>query len=212
MKKRLTAGIVTTALAALVVGTAAPAPAVADHERQAGNRSLARVLAQDGTRLDRNWKDFDILEQGVLAVLKAKPNSPVKLLTQGRKRATAFLPTDAAFRALAKDLTGRAPRTERATLRALTAAADVDTLESVLLYHVIPGRTLTSPRVIRADGTRIRTANGAKIGIRVTGKRVVVVDRDRDDRNARVIKVDINRGNKQVGHAIDRVLRPIDLP
>ena len=38
-------------------------------------------------------------------------------------------------------------------------------------------------------------------------------DADRDARNARVIKAarDVNTGNKQVAHGIDRVLRPIDL-
>lgn len=212
--KHIITGIAVAATAALALGTITPAQAAeADGaERRAGTKSLARVLAADGNRLDRNWQDFDILERGVLTVLKAKPDSPVALLTQGRKRATAFLPTDAAFRALVKDISGTAPRTERATFRALASVADVDTLQSVLLYHVVAGRTLTAKKVVKADGTRIRTANGAKIGIRVQGKRVVITDLDRNDRNARVVVTDINKGNRQVGHAINRVLRPIDLP
>lgn len=207
--KHLTTGIAIAATAALTVGAVAPAQAAP--ERKAGERSLAAVLAMDGAKLDKNWKDFDILEQGVLAVLEAKPNSKVKLLTQGGKRATAFLPTDAAFRALVKDLTGTAPTTEKATLAALTSVADTKTLETVLLYHVVAGKTLTSPKVVKADGMKIRTAAGAKIGVQVKGKKVWVTDLDKDDRDARVIKVDINKGNKQVGHAIDRVLRPLDL-
>lgn len=206
----LTTGIALAATTALALGVATPAQA-APAERKAGDRSLAAVLAQDGTKLDKNWKDFDILEQGVLAVLEAKPKSPVKLLTQGGKRATAFLPTDAAFRALVKDLTGKAPKTEKATLKALTSVADTDTLETVLLYHVVAGKTLTSPKVVKADGMKIRTAAGLKIGVKVQGSKVWVTDLDKDDRDARVTKVDINKGNKQVGHAIDRVLRPIDL-
>lgn len=208
--KHLTTGIALAATTALALG-AATAPAQATAERKAGDRSLATVLAKDGAKLDKNWGDFDILEQGVLAVLEAKPKSKVALLTQGGKRATAFLPTDAAFRALVKDLTGSAPKTEKATLAALTSVADTKTLETVLLYHVVAGKTLTSPKVVAADGMKIRTAAGAKVGVKVMGKKVWVTDLDKDDRDARVIKVDINKGNKQVGHAIDRVLRPLDL-
>lgn len=210
--KKFTTGIAVAATAALAMGAATPAQAAAPSaERKAGNTSLASVLAEDGAKLDKNWKDFDILEQGVLAVLEAKPKSPVKVLTQGKKRVTAFLPTDAAFRALVKDLTGEQPKTEKATLKALTSVADADTLETVLLYHVIAGKTLTSPKVVKADGTKIKTANGMKIGIKVQGKKVWVTDKDKDDRDARVTMVDINKGNKQIGHAIDRVLRPLDL-
>jgi len=211
MKARLTAGIAAAATAALALTAAAPAQAAAPTERRAASTSLVEVLAADGTRLDRNWKDFDLLEQGVLAVLDAKPKSPVKLLAQGGKRATAFLPTDAAFRALVADLSGTRPATEKATLKALLAVADVDTLETVLLYHVVAGRTLTSPKVVAADGAKLRTAQGGRIGVEVTGKKVVVTDLDPDDRDPRVVTVDVNKGSKQVGHAIDRVLRPIDL-
>lgn len=212
MKTRITTGLAALATAALTLTAVAPAQASEPAERKAGNRSLAKVLAADGNRLDRNWQDFDILEKGVLTVLKAKPDSPVALLTQGRKRATVFLPTDAAFRALVTDLTGKKPRTERATVRALLKVADVDTLETVLLYHVIAGRTLISPKVVASAGKRLTTAQGGKVGIRVRGKKVIVSDLDKNDRNARVVVVDINRGNKQVGHAVNRVLRPIDLP
>lgn len=209
--RKFTTGIAVAATAALAMGATAPAQAAPAAERKAGDRSLAAVLAKDGAKLDKNWKDFDILEQGVLAVLEAKPNSPVKVLTQGGKRVTAFLPTDAAFRALVKDLTGKQPKTEKATLKTLTSVADAETLESVLLYHVVVGKTLTSPKVVKADGMKIKTANGMKVGIKVQGKKVWVTDLDKNDRDARVIKVDINKGNKQIGHAVDRVLRPLDL-
>ena len=60
-------------------------------------------------------------------------------------------------------------------------------------------------------------ATGAKITVDVQrtwyhGKRVTLVDADRSDRNPAANKFDINRGNKQIAHGIDRVLRPIDLP
>jgi hypothetical protein len=42
---------------------------------------------------------------------------------------------------------------------------------------------------------------------------VILVDKDKDARNPRVIIPlrNINKGNKQIAHGIDRVLRPIDL-
>ena len=89
--------------------------------------------------------------------------------------------------------------------------ADVDTLETVLLYHVVPGKTLGSGKVAKLDGAMAKTAAGLPVGIKVKGKKVILVDQDRNDRNPRVIAVDINKGNKQIGHAINRVLRPIDL-
>ena len=46
----------------------------------------------------------------------------------------------------------------------------------------------------------------------VNGPAIRLKDRDGNSRNARVIAVDINKGNKQIAHGIDRVLRPIDLP
>ncbi len=38
-------------------------------------------------------------------------------------------------------------------------------------------------------------------------------DKDRNSRNPRAIldSLDLNKGNKQVAHGVDRVLRPIDL-
>lgn len=212
MNKRHTAklglaGLVTAAVAstALVAPAEAHAPAA-----KPGNRSLAAVLGAD-RGFDKNWHDFDIVEKAVLTVLDAKPNSPVSLLTKGNKRATAFIPTDAAFRALVKDLTGKAPKTERGAFRAVAKVADVDTLESVLLYHVVAGKTLGAKKIVKRDGKAIKTALGATITVKVKGKRVILVDQDRNDRNPRVVVVNINKGNKQIGHAINRVLRPIDL-
>ena len=40
---------------------------------------------------------------------------------------------------------------------------------------------------------------------------VKLVDADTDDADPYVIKANINKGNKQIAHGIDRVLRPINL-
>ena len=208
----ITAAVVSVAMTAPLAGVLSPASAATGHagSHHLGNRSLAAVLAAD-KGYDQNWGDFDILEKAVTTVLGAKPDSPVMVLTQGRKRLTAFIPTDRAFRRLAFALTGHRPRTERGTFRAIAHAADVDTLEAVLLYHVIPGRTLGSAKVGKLDGATVTTAAQVPLTIRIRRGKVVLVDQDPDARNARVVAVDINKGNKQIAHAVNRVLRPIDL-
>jgi len=46
----------------------------------------------------------------------------------------------------------------------------------------------------------------------VIGRTIYLQDKDPNARNPRVIVPDVNKGNKQIAHAIDRVLRPFDLP
>jgi uncharacterized surface protein with fasciclin (FAS1) repeats len=195
------------AVAATTALSAAPAQA------DTGTTSLAEVLAADGNRLDNNWNDFDILEKAVYAVLEAKPDSPVAVLADGTTPLTAFLPTDRAFRRLVTDLTGDRKATERGVLHALTDVADADTLEAVLLYHVIPGATITYDQAQDSDNARLTTALGSKIRVNVVGHEVLLRDLDLDAQNPRVLPgaVDINAGNEQIAHAIGRVLRPIDL-
>ncbi|WP_370288793.1 fasciclin domain-containing protein [Nocardioides sp.] len=196
-------------LTSVVAGTAlAAAPAQAAHEP--GTRSLATLLAKD-KGFDRNRQDFDILEAAVKAVLKAKPNSPVGVLAKGNTRVTAFLPTDGAFRWLVRDLTGRSYNAESSVFKKLASTVDIDTIEAVLLYHVIAGKTIDSKGVIARDDKAVRTALGPTFIVRVQKNRIVLSDRDGDARNPIILKTDINKGNKQIGHAIDRVLRPVNL-
>jgi len=215
-RRRRAAGMLAAAAVGLAtLGTAPAADADEGSDRAApGNRSLAKVLGADGTSFDKKARDFDIVEAAVLAVLEAKPDSPVGLLTKGRQRLTAFIPTDAAFRALVADLTGQTYHRERRVFTTL-ASVGIDTIETVLLYHVVPGRTLGSGKVVAAAEERaeLDMASGGTVTLRLDRGKVVLVDADTDDRNPRVIRhaLDINKGNKQVAHGIDRVLRPVDL-
>ena len=207
---RIAAAGLTTLLAsaALAVPVASPAAAAP------GTTSLAEVLAADGNSFDGNHRDFDIVDRAVRTVLKAHPTSPVGLLAQGNKRATAFIPTDRAFMRLVKSLTGSTPKTEKGTFRAVASVADVDTLETILLYHVVPGATITSAKALEADGAALTTAQGGTVRVKVwKGDRIFLRDLDRNALNAQVLAdlVDINKGNKQIAHGIDRVLRPTNL-
>jgi uncharacterized surface protein with fasciclin (FAS1) repeats len=147
-------------------------------------------------------------------VLDKKPGSAVGVLTDGSVPLTAFIPTDRAFQRLVKSLTGSAPKTEAQTFAAV-AGLGIDTVETVLLYHVVPGATVTYKQALKSDGASLTTAQGGKITVDVTGRwwhgQVRLVDADPDARDARVTAPDINKGNKQIAHGVNRVLRPVDL-
>jgi uncharacterized surface protein with fasciclin (FAS1) repeats len=176
-----------------------------------GNTSLASVLDVGNAKFDKSNNDFDILTKAAEAVLAAKPNSPVALLADGDTALTVFAPTDKAFKNLASALAGHTIKNESDAFDAV-AGLGIDTVETVLLYHVIPGATIESPDALEANGTVLATAAEGK------NTKVLVSDapsiRLRDYapkfKNAQVIlsAVDINKGNKQIAHAVDAVMLP----
>lgn len=208
--KRFTGSLAALATAATIF-VVAPATTANAAPKE---RSLVEVLTSDGNHFDKNKRDYDIVTEAALAVVKAKPSSPVAVLADGSVKATAFIPNDQAFRLLVKDLTGKTYKSEKRVFNRLVKLAGVDTIEQVLLYHVVAGAKINSKAALKADGAELTTAQGGTIKVRVTKKpAIVLVDADRNDRNPRVIlsQVDINKGNKQIAHGINRVLRPIDL-
>lgn len=216
--KRIVPTMLTVSALALGSMSAASTASAAPTEAKRGNTSLAAVLTSDGNTFDNNRDDFDILTEAALAVIAAKPDSPVALLADGKTRLTVFAPTDRAFRLLALELADKKIKSEKKVFSTLVELAGVDTIEAILLYHVVPGATLDSSKVLKADRTRLTTAAGGKVQVRIKptehgGVKVKLRDKDRNSRNPRAIlgSLDINKGNKQIAHAIDRVLRPIDL-
>lgn len=208
--------LVATLASAAVVSAGMLAPATATAAEPTGTRSLAAVLTADGNQFDRNATDYDILTEAVLAVLEAKPDSPVKVLTDGDVALTAFLPNDFSFKLLAKDLTGKYRWSERGTFAALVEAVGVDTIEQVLLYHVVPGATIDSRTALASDGAALTTAQGGAVTVDVLSKRFGLVrlrDLDRTDADPFLVpgRLDINQGNKQIAHGVFLVLRPIDV-
>lgn len=216
MKKRHLVPIAALA-AATMAAPAAMAATPAASVKKLGNNSLAAVLLADGNTFDHNWNDYDILTEAVLAVLAAKPDSPVQVLTQGDVALTAFLPSDRAFRLLALDLTKKRYGTERQTFNALVKAAGVDTIENILLYHVIPGAAITSKDALKANGATLNTAlTGETIKVRVLSRYLKLIELQDNDKSALNPIIDprafdINKGNLQIGHGVVFVLRPIDL-
>lgn len=206
--KKFAGTLIAGAMAATTVLAAAPAANAAT-----GNRSLAAVLTSDGNRFDSNPSDYDIVTEAALAVLAAKPNSPVKVLTDGNTPVTAFIPQDRAFRLLAWNLSGKWLRSEEAVFNAV-AGLGIDTVEKVLLYHVVPGATIDKATALKANGAQLATADdGQTVGVHTRPARGIVqlVDKDPDYFNPIVIQADINKGNKQIAHGINLVLRPFNL-
>ena len=216
MKIRSILAVSVTA-AILAAGAAAPAQASTSTSTPSGTTSLAEVLTSDGNRFDRDARDYDIVTEAVLAVLAAKPDSAVGVLADGTVPVTAFIPNDYSFRVLVKDLTGRWYRSEERVFTKLAAAVGIDAIESVLLYHVIPGVTIDSKTALGANGAVLQTAlPGATLTVQVPCKWLPIIrlkDNDPNDVNPFVNPraLDINKGNKQIAHGIIFVLRPLDL-
>jgi uncharacterized surface protein with fasciclin (FAS1) repeats len=205
--RSLVAAASAVALAAGTVGLAAPAQAAAP-----GTNSLYDVLAQDLTKkgapsYDGKGADFDILTAAVLTVLDAKPTSDVGVLADGTVKLTAFIPNDRAFQRTGKAL-GITAKSESRLATKFVKTLGVDTIESVLLYHVVPGVKINAKAAKQADGAKLKTALGQKFTVNVNKKGIFLRDKNRDIANPKVIVTNINKGNKQIAHAINRVLIP----
>jgi len=204
-------GCVLAVALATLLATALPANATGKTAK--GTASLAALLAKDGGGFDKNPYDYDILDNAVRAVLTAKPDSAVAVLADGTVPLTAFLPNDRAFKRLASDVLGGSYASESAVFTALAGALGVATIESVLLYHVVPGATITYRQALKSKGARLDTALAdSTVRVKVRHRVFVeLVDADRNDRNAFVVQPNLNKGNRQIAHGVDRVLRPVNL-
>ncbi len=205
MRKTLIAGLAAT------FGLAALPPVTASAE--GSQPTLADILLSDSAHdgadgFDHRWHDYDIVTEAVLLfpdLVEAASNPDAEL--------TVFLPTDAAFRRLVKDITGQRLATE-ADVFAAVASLGVDTVKNVLLYHIVPA-SISYRTALGADGAELATLlDGASLTVDVKRhKRVQIEDLDIDDRDAFVVMPNIGgEGANGYAHGIDRVLRPIDLP
>lgn len=171
MKRRLAGLLAVSALAVAAV----PATASADTPNSLFATAAASLNDNGGKATDRNWYDFDILANAVVALglgpaLQDNGNG----LTGLGVKATVFAPNDRAFQLLVGDITGRPWWTlsEKDTLDTLLAVAGTanvngtgisgaDALTQTVLYHVSP-ENITNLRK-RAFGPNIPTANAASL-------------------------------------------------
>lgn len=173
--------------------------------------SVLDLLRRDrsGPELRRaDGDDFDLLRVAVERVLRQRPDSPVAVLADPTRRATVLMPDDTAFTAALEQVAGRDLRNEVRAADVLRSRSQVriELLERVLLGHVVPGTTLTSERVLRADGRTLTTAAGTTLTVRVEGPTVSLLDADGDVVATRPAGLDLNRGQAQVGHAVGTVV------
>ncbi|MEI2728852.1 MAG: fasciclin domain-containing protein [Candidatus Nanopelagicales bacterium] len=212
-KSKLVAATAMVSITGLAGSALAALPANA--ATHSSPRSLATVLTSDGNKFDKNGKDFDVVTEAVLAVLAAKPDSAVKVLADPSVKLTAFIPTDKAFLKLASDLTGKKVTSEKKAFTTV-AGLGIDTVETVLLYHVVAGSKINAKAALKANGATLTTAQGGTFTVKVSKRPSIQLrDNDPNSRNPRVVLAltDINKGkqNQQIAHGIDRVLRPVDL-
>lgn len=209
LKVSLASRAAAVAVAAGVV--VAPLAIAGPAHAEPGTKSLASILLKDTTEgqpnFDRNGSDFDILTAAVLAVLADDSESAVGVLTDGSVKLTAFLPVDDAFARTAKDL-GVEAKSEKGLTTKLVDTFGVDGLEAILLYHVAPGVKINAKTAAESDGAKLSMANEQTVEVNVTKDGIFLKDKNQDVANPKVIVTDINKGNLQIAHAINRVLLP----
>jgi hypothetical protein len=205
--------------------TTTPTAPTVSQPRATGTRSLAAFLQAGGGRFlgdrspafDTNPNDFDITFNLALKVIGDKPGSPVSLLTRGDVPLTLFLPVDGAWRGLAIKATGNpgiVSQPDRVIFDAV-ASLGTDTVEKVLLYHVVP-KTLTFRDLQRLVGQDVQTALGQRVRIDSPFRSsfgppltLQVIDADPDSRTPTIEgQIEGNQGNVQVAQVINSVLRP----
>jgi uncharacterized surface protein with fasciclin (FAS1) repeats len=172
--------------------------------------TLADILDAQGGSTDRNWYDYDILAAGVDAAgLSAALDDPGADLT-------VFLPNDRAFQALVADLYGwRYWFADEATV--LNKLVELETsapgtLQTVILYHAVPGQIDSQTALSVPKGTELTTLQGGTIGVYPVWGTAVLSDQDRTDANPWLVRsqLDIQASNG-IAHGISLVLRPSNL-
>lgn len=210
--KKLIAGGVAALTMASGLALAAPAGAAEPAKPTLFGAVAASLNDNGGKATDRNWYDFDILANGVLAAGLQGP------LDAPNANLTVFIPNDRAFQALVADLYGFKYwfASESAILNKVVEleTAKPGTLATVITYHAVPGQIDSKTALSVPRGTKLDTLQGGKITvtpIRIFGT-AVLGDLDPNDVDPFLIqsKLDIKASNG-IAHGIAFVLRPSNL-
>ncbi|MFM1789606.1 MAG: hypothetical protein RLZZ12_955 [Actinomycetota bacterium] len=178
-------------------------------EESLNSMPLTEVLDLRYASFDNDFSDFDVFTDLWMRVWGELPESPIQAISQGNTALTAFVPTDRAFQRVVTFLTGKTYKSEARIANAVMSLG-AKTVEKVILYHVVVGDPILSPAALQANGANLNAASGETIGVRVSGTNIRLVDKSKKHTNALVLlrAVDINKGNKQVAHAISQVMLP----
>lgn len=104
---------------------------------------------------------------------------------------TVFAPTNAAFEKL-----------PAGTVDTLLKPESLETLKSILTYHVVPAAAMSSDL---SDGQELTTVQGAKLKVSISGGTVTLTDAKGGV--STVVKADIKASNGYI-HVIDSVVMP----
>ncbi|MFN0156387.1 MAG: fasciclin domain-containing protein [Gaiella sp.] len=201
------------ACGALAASAAIAVPASAEPSQPTLFGAVAASLADNNNApTDRNWYDFDILANGVLAAgLKDALDAPGANLT-------VFIPNDRAFQALVADLFGwkfwfAGEATVLGKIVELEKSAP-GTLATVITYHAVKGPIDSKTALGVPKGTELTTLQGGKIKVfplPLLGT-AILVDQDTNDFDPTLVrsKLDI-RASNGIAHGISLVLRPANL-
>ena len=135
-------------------------------------------------------------------------------------RWTVFAPNDGAFQVLAKELTGKWYGTEAGVVNGIVTALGADainTLETVLLYHVVGGKVDFATAKSLSGELACPRSSARRSSCKYYGwiNTLVLGDKDTNDANPWVVnsKRNIETSNgKSIIHGIALVLRPANLP
>jgi uncharacterized surface protein with fasciclin (FAS1) repeats len=167
----------TAALA--IVTLVAAVPAIAGHHEKAEHGKKDYAASKDIVDTAASAGDFNTLVAAVKAaglVDALKADGPV----------TVFAPTDEAFAKLPEG-----------TVESLLQPENIEQLKSILAYHVVSGKVLSTDL---SDGASAATLQGSDLSIRIADGSVSVND-------ATVTAADIGASNGVI-HVIDTVLLP----
>ena len=143
-----------------------------------------QAIAQDSMSEKANLVETAIAAGDFTTLVELVEAAGLAETLQGEGPFTVFAPTDAAFAAVPADV-----------LEAL--AADPEALQSVLLYHVVPGRLVAA---LISDGKEVATAEGSNVLFSFA-------DGVKKVNGATIVAKDIQASNGVI-HVIDSVILP----
>lgn len=165
--------------------------------------TIALVLAPYVGTFDTNNNNFNIATQ----VLLQFPDLAFATTKPGTN--TVFLPTDYAFRALVKALTGKVVVPERQVFQAIQRLGRTK-VGAIVRTHVLRNVRLGYGQALLSNGKVFTTWQGGTIRVQVTtvGRRAVVLqDGATTFADPKIINANIRASNGII-HVIDRVLLP----
>ena len=168
--------------------------------------TIAAVLAPYARSFDTDNNDFNIATH----VLLQFPDLAVAANRAGNS--TVFLPTDYAFRALVRSVTGVTIVPEADLLKAVQRFGIVR-LGAILRYHIVQGARVTYGQLVRTNAFSLPTMQGSTVRVAVSVVprwTVHLVDRASRRPDAKVINADIAASNGVI-HVIDRVMLPFEI-